>query len=166
MRRRGQVPCVSARHCWTGPLQGAVAPTYTLFNWTPRRFSRPSLLTTLLLSAAQHSFYLPVTRQTDSFLPFRILVCPTTNSLVLPGNLSLAKHLSYSHQLLRLPTAPVLVTLPRALGQPDFSYEAIYNAWRSCPGHACDRHLIHAHIYSSKPEANDRHDMVKLHFRA
>jgi hypothetical protein len=71
----GQVPCVSGRHRWNWPIARRCCPSSSAMAAldTPRRFSWPSLLTTLLLSVAQ-SFHLPVTRQTDSlkFLPFRI----------------------------------------------------------------------------------------------
>ena len=97
---------------------------------------------------------------TDAFLPF--LVAPTEHGLVI----SHADYISGLRlylllpQLLRMPTAPVLVA-PPAPGAPDLSYEA--DACRHCRGRHCDRHLSHAHACakSSKPKAQDRHDMVR-----
>ena len=98
--------------------------------------------------------------ETDAFLPF--LVAPTESGLVVShaDYISGLRFYLLLPQLLRLPTAPVRVD-PPAAGAPDLSYEA--DACRHCRGRHCDRHLSHAHACtkSSKPKAQNRHDMVR-----
>ena len=97
---------------------------------------------------------------TDAFLPF--LVAPTEHGLVIShaDYISGLRFYLLLPQLLRFPTAPVRVD-PPAAGAPDLSYEA--DACRHCRDRCCDRHLSHAHACakSSKPKAQDRHDMVR-----
>ena len=97
---------------------------------------------------------------TDAFLPF--LVAPTESGLVVShaDYISGLRFYLLLPQLLRMPTPPALAD-PPAPGAPDFSYEA--DACRHCRGRHCDRHLNHAHACtkSSKPKAQDRHNMVR-----
>jgi hypothetical protein len=98
---------------------------------------------------------------TDAFLPF--LAAPTSAALVVEPHHFTAGLRSYLllPQLLRLSTPPVLVDPPASPGARDHSYEA--DACRHCPGHACDRHLAHAHAcrFSSNKKIRDRHELVK-----
>jgi hypothetical protein len=100
-----------------------------------------------------------VKHPTDAFLPF--LVAPTNSDLVIDSRDFTSGLRSYLllPQLLRLPSAPVIVD-PHVDGTPDFSYEA--DACRHC-SRVCDRHLAHAHACSvSSHKIKDRHELVKL----